>query len=245
MAPIATWNIEAAVKLVKAVHDSGGVVPAHLTYPGETAGYGGLQLWQAHMGDLAQDVSYSFTMHEALPDLTDPGRANRRARDLGRIAAQIDRLKTSLEDLDGKHRKLKRSRGSQEGAEAHVRSDEVLIWRLDRALPKDFPSIIETVTALSDAVRSVLGHMEAGPPLPIQTAPPQAYLVQALAECYAKHFGTDPHVGLTKQYASFGGPFPGFCRAALEIAGRPPTAEALTKMLQRYLLHPTDKSFEI
>ncbi len=245
LAVTVTWNVEASAKLVKAVSDSGGVVPGHLTYPGETAGYEDLQHWQNHMGELALDVSYSFTMHEALPDLTEPGRANRRAKDLDRIAAQIGRLKTSLEDLDGKARRVKRSRGSPKEAEAHVRSDEVLVRRLDQALPVDFPGIIETVAALSDAVAEVRGQLGAVPPLPIQTAPPQAYLVQALAACYSKHFRTDPHLGLTKQYRNFGGPFPAFCRVALEIAGKPPMAEALTKMLQRHLLSSTDRQSEI
>jgi len=80
-----TWGVEAAERLVLAVHGAGLGCPPHFLRPREDERAHRFSGWRDLMGDLADNVSFAFTRRDVLSDLTYPERAKARAKNLAII----------------------------------------------------------------------------------------------------------------------------------------------------------------
>jgi hypothetical protein len=213
----ATWDVAAAEQLVLAVHGAGPECAPHFLRPREDEMAHRLSEWLDLMGQLAEFVSDAFTHRDVLPDLTDSGRANRRAKDLATIFGQVFRLKSRLEKLS-----------LDEGG------DPDLLERIDQKGRADYPDALAFLSNLLSAVEGLQKDIGDRPLLGDVHTTAQSVLIQSLAEAYSQFFGTNPSDGLIREFSNYHGPFPAFLRKAYELSGDPKSASTLTVALQRH-----------
>ena len=213
----ATWDVGAAEQLVLAVHGAGPECAPYFLRPREDEKPNRLSKWRDLMGQLAEDVSDAFARRDVLPDLTDIGHANRRAKDLATIRGQVFRLKSKLEKLS-----------LDEGG------DPDLLERIDQKGRADYPDAIAFLSNLLSAVEGLQKDIGDRPLLGDVHTTAQSILIQSLARAYGKFFGRNPSDGLVREFSNYHGPFPAFVRKAYELSGDPKSASTLTVALQRH-----------
>ena len=213
----ATWDVGAAEQLVLAVHGAGPECAPHFLRPREDEKPHRLSEWRDLMGQLAEYVSDAFTRRDVLPDLTDIGRANRRAKDLATIFGQVFRLKSKLEKLS-----------------LHEGGDPDLLERIDQKCRADYPDATAFLSNLLSAVEGLQKDIGDRPLLGDIHTTAQSVLIQSLAEAYGQFFERNPSDGLVREFSNYHGPFPAFVRKAYELSGDPKSASTLTVALQRH-----------
>jgi hypothetical protein len=213
----ATWGVEAAEQLVLAVQGGGLECPPHFFRPSEGEHPQRWSEWRDLMGRLADLVSDAFTKRDVLPDLTDSGRANRRAKDLSTIHRKVFRLKSDLEKLG-----------------RHAGGDPALLQRINQETRTDYPDAIAFLSDLLLAVKDLQAKIGDRPSVEGVRRTAQGVLIHSLAKAYGQFFARNPSDGLVPEFNNYHGPFPAFVLKAYELSGDPKSASTITVALQRH-----------
>lgn len=213
----AVWGVEAAEQLVLAVHGAGQGCPQHFFRPREDERPQRLSKWRDLMGELADNVSFAFTHRDVLPELTYPGLASARAKDLATLCGRVVRLKSGLEKLS-----------------RHKKSEGGLLERIDQKLPSNYPGVIAIVEELLKAVKALQAEVGDRPPVAGMDTTAQGALIASLAKVYSQFIEKSPSEGLVREFGNFHGPFPAFVLKAYELSRDPKSSSTVTVALQRH-----------
>lgn len=214
--PPVVWDIAAAVRLVEAVREAGGRIPMRFEHPSDESDPISMNRWRSEMSDIADSVSFAFSLQDAWPDLTMATRCKQRLNALAELRGRLEAAsKVLLEKPD-------------------------LTELLNVELPPDFPDVDEAVRKILEVVTATAKWMERegkktdnAVPLPITTDTSQGMLLRSLASTYRQLFSSDPLIDTKKTWEAYQGPFVSFVRTAYAISGQNKTDAALTKAMQR------------